>query len=75
MTTQLRDLLIRYQSKGHVVFVRTRKMTVSLDGHRDITLGQALIKLKAWETAILDPIIDTRGCSRDTARVHAGIGL
>jgi hypothetical protein len=75
MRTQLRDLLARYQSKGHIVFVRPRKMTVSLDGHRDITFDEAVLKLQAWENSILDPIIDARGCSRDCARVHAGISL
>lgn len=32
----------------------------------------AMTALARWESGILNPIIDARGCSRDTARVHAG---
>lgn len=32
----------------------------------------AMAALQRWEDGILNPIIDARGCSRDTARVHAG---
>lgn len=32
----------------------------------------AMSAMQNWERSILDPIINARGCSRNTARVHAG---